>query len=108
MQIFIVSRDSADGPELDCFTSEAKARQWAKHIGAEVQTENTLDDMLADLIASRPASDWSGSPCPLDPDNWWVDDDTGERVNATTGERRAYTTEERERLDHINGWPIAR
>lgn len=30
---------------------------------------------------------WSGSPCPLDPDNYWIDDKTGERVNAKTGER---------------------
>ena len=31
--------------------------------------------------------EWSGSPCPIDPDNFWIDDETGERVNATTGER---------------------
>jgi hypothetical protein len=31
--------------------------------------------------------EWSGSLCPIDPDNFWIDDDTGERVNATTGER---------------------
>lgn len=31
--------------------------------------------------------DWSGSPCPKDPDNFWIDDKTGERVNAQTGER---------------------
>jgi hypothetical protein len=30
-------------------------------------------------------NDWSGSPCPLYPDGWWVDDDTGELVNAETG-----------------------
>jgi hypothetical protein len=30
---------------------------------------------------------WSGSPDPADPDNFWIDDDTGERVNAVTGER---------------------
>ena len=30
---------------------------------------------------------WSGSPDPFDPDNFWIDDDTGERVNAATGER---------------------
>ncbi|MGK2884347.1 MAG: hypothetical protein ACSLE8_06160 [Rhodococcus sp. (in: high G+C Gram-positive bacteria)] len=32
---------------------------------------------------------WSSSPCPLDPDNFWIDDATGERVNAKTGERTA-------------------
>lgn len=31
--------------------------------------------------------EWSGSPCPADPDNFWIDDETGERVNAATGER---------------------
>lgn len=31
--------------------------------------------------------EWSGSPDPDDPDNFWIDDETGERVNAETGER---------------------
>jgi hypothetical protein len=31
--------------------------------------------------------EWSGSPDPTDPDNFWIDDETGERVNAETGER---------------------
>jgi hypothetical protein len=26
--------------------------------------------------------EWSGSPCPVDPDNYWVNDETGERVKA--------------------------
>lgn len=30
---------------------------------------------------------WTGEPDPNDPDNYWIDDDTGERVNAATGER---------------------
>ncbi len=32
-------------------------------------------------------AEWSGSPDPTDPDNFWIDDDTGERINAHTGER---------------------
>lgn len=32
-------------------------------------------------------SEWSGSLCPIDPDNFWIDDETGERVCATTGAR---------------------
>lgn len=32
-------------------------------------------------------AEWSGSPCPADPDNFWIDDATGERVDARTGER---------------------
>jgi hypothetical protein len=28
------------------------------------------------------APEWSGSPCPIDPDNYWIDDATGERIAA--------------------------
>lgn len=31
--------------------------------------------------------EWSGSLDPTDPDNFWIEDDTGERVDAITGER---------------------
>lgn len=30
---------------------------------------------------------WSGYPDPEDPANFWIDDITGERVDAWTGER---------------------
>ena len=33
--------------------------------------------------------EWSGGPDPKDPDNYWIDDATGERVSAATGERTA-------------------
>jgi hypothetical protein len=32
-------------------------------------------------------TEWSGFPDPTDPDNFWIDDVTGERVNASSGER---------------------
>jgi hypothetical protein len=32
-------------------------------------------------------SEWSGSCDPCDPANYWIDDETGERVSAATGER---------------------
>ena len=32
-------------------------------------------------------SEWSGSLCPQDPDNCWIDDATGEHINATTNAR---------------------
>ena len=35
-------------------------------------------------------SEWSGSPCDVDPDNCWIDDDTGEHVCAATGKRSAH------------------
>jgi hypothetical protein len=30
---------------------------------------------------------WSGYPDPRDPDNYWIDDETGERRKAPNGER---------------------
>ena len=33
--------------------------------------------------------EWSGSPDTKDPSNFWIDDLTGERVDARTGERTA-------------------
>jgi len=35
----------------------------------------------------EPETEWSGTPDPTDPDNYWLDDETGERVCAATGER---------------------
>ena len=34
-------------------------------------------------------NEWSGSPSPEAPDTWWVDDETGEYVNAETNDRMA-------------------
>lgn len=35
---------------------------------------------------------WSGSSDPTDPDNFWIDDETGDRICAKTGERTHSTT----------------
>lgn len=40
-----------------------------------------LDARRADCDGQK-AQEWSGSPCPVDPDNYWIDDATGERVAA--------------------------
>lgn len=37
------------------------------------------------------ASEWSGSCDPCAPDLYWIDDETGERVNALTGERAEHS-----------------
>lgn len=34
-----------------------------------------------------PNTKWSGAECPIDPSNCWVDDATGEHVNAHTNDR---------------------
>lgn len=39
------------------------------------------------VVVSVDMGGWFGSPDPVDPDNFWIDDETGERVNAHTGER---------------------
>jgi len=38
---------------------------------------------------------WQGSPHPADPANLWIDDVTGEVVDAITNARRPETTQER-------------
>lgn len=44
------------------------------------------DAMIADQKRiAKP--EWSGSPAPESPDEWWIDDKTGEYVNAWTHER---------------------
>lgn len=40
--------------------------------------------------------DWNGSPYWKDPDNFWVDDETGELVDAATGQRFSASTVEPE------------
>lgn len=35
----------------------------------------------------KTTKEWSGSCDPCEPDNYWIDDETGERVSAITGER---------------------
>lgn len=53
--------------------------------GAEI---DVFPDELVPLV-SEVAGEWSGHPDPSDPDNFWIDDATGERVNAATGERES-------------------
>ena len=38
-------------------------------------------------VVTDEVTEWSGYPDPHDPDHYWIDDVTGERVNAHTGER---------------------
>lgn len=45
-------------------------------------TNETIEAVRDELVR-----EWAGSPCPIDPDNYWIDDVTGERVDALTGER---------------------
>jgi hypothetical protein len=42
-RVSIVHRDSADGPEVDVFTDDALAQEWAEHIGSTVTEECIID-----------------------------------------------------------------
>jgi len=47
-------------------------------------------EIVASLAQPAPpteGAEWNGSPDPTDPDNFWIDDATGERVCATCGAR---------------------
>lgn len=58
------------------------------HEGENAEWDEELGCYLcAKCRAAETNVNWSGSPCPDDPDNFWIDDVTGERVNAATGER---------------------
>jgi hypothetical protein len=36
----------------------------------------------ADLMPKPKTTGWTGSPCPVDPDNYWIQDGTGTRIKA--------------------------
>lgn len=46
-------------------------------------------------------AEWSGSCDPCDPSNYWIDDETGERVSAETGERSEHVCPEMGTLNEL-------
>lgn len=70
---------------IDCSTGNFGCFANGDPITGEVSIDGEPDLIEID----GEAAEWAGSPCPVDPDNFWIDDATGERVNATTGERNA-------------------
>lgn len=67
----------------DDFAEHGKQRHW-------LALEAALKE-AREVMAKAVQSEWSGSPCPDDPDNFWIDDETGDRVCAKTGERASPT-----------------
>lgn len=49
------------------------------HVPAHKNAEHPAAQVS--VPAEQPA-EWSGHPDPDDPDNWWIDDKTGERIPA--------------------------
>lgn len=70
-------QDLSDGH----MSREGAVKEWLSDNDA---AEEVTVEAIPDAIFTP---EWSGSPCPRDPDNFWIDDATGERVNAATGER---------------------
>lgn len=61
--IYIVDRDSADGPENDCFLSLALAQEWAAHIGGTVREENTINRALLQAMKRTRNTKWEECEC---------------------------------------------
>lgn len=61
---------------------------------AAIIKSHFLEDAKRELAAiDGIKTEWSGSCDPCDPANFWIDDETGERVNAITGERSQHQCE---------------
>lgn len=73
---------------LYCGVEAAMQRAKRKH-GAAAYIEAVFACSSAPIIDSEDAKApaWSGSPAPEAPDEWWVDDHTGEYVRASDGKR---------------------
>lgn len=89
-------RDLAIGDTFDFIGPDPMLNSFyerCRKIGA--RTYETVPDHMQCRVGSvaatvyhiEQAPEWSGTPDPNDPDNFWIDDETGERVNAHTGER---------------------
>ena len=48
--VFIVHRDSADGPEADTFSDRELAEEWAEHIGSTVTEEFIIDKAVLEQM----------------------------------------------------------
>lgn len=53
--VYIVRRESADGPEVDVFTDSDLADKWAEAIGSTVEEEGIIDeDTLKGMLETLP------------------------------------------------------
>lgn len=48
--VYIVRRDTIDGPEVDVFTNESLAAEWALECESTVQPENIIDRSTLDAM----------------------------------------------------------
>lgn len=82
-QIYFGRAVVTGGPDSDGNTTAATCT--AEDIAREVFAVLDFDRnrVVAAPLAIEPAEkNWSGSPCSDDPDNFWIDDETGERIRA--------------------------
>ena len=91
---FMVITSEPDGtkPRLRFFHNEESARDHARMMTRDLNRDSYVGEVSARFLASRDfwrkqkereaAAEWSGSPCPDDPDNFFICDKTGERIPA--------------------------
>ena len=83
---FCADHDTSDGEEwLEGIDSLCKAGDTFGQIACRIAFATlycAAMDVLAELESE--ADEWTGSPCPDDPDNYWINDKTGERINANS------------------------
>jgi hypothetical protein len=51
-----------------------------------------MENQIEETVMNE--TEWSGSCDPCDPANYWIDDETDERVNAATGQRTQHACPE--------------
>jgi hypothetical protein len=66
--------------------NKEEAEQAFLNAGSIVRDTQMFVEVSDREIEEAPP-EWSGAPDQRDHDNFWIDDNTGERVNAHTGER---------------------
>jgi hypothetical protein len=67
--------NSLDRRQQDAYMARLKAKRYYYLSNMQVPK------IVYDATRER-AADWTGSPCPVDPDNFWIDDATGARIPA--------------------------
>jgi hypothetical protein len=85
---WLAEKLAARGEKVD--TDFAGMTVWARTTtGQMISMDSVIESICRDLPGEIEAAlaAWSGRPDPSDPDNFWIDDATGERVNAATGKR---------------------
>jgi len=61
---------------------EAERISWGELVELQSLAEH-IEPGDVQLLEAAGVPEWQGSPCPKDPDNYWINNDTGERIKAS-------------------------